>query len=133
MSEELKPCPFCHGPAEIDTRQGYLNYSNGKMEYAIAIYCTECGADISVCRGDVPDIQPEQVMELWNRRSTTDDLVTLVARLVRALRKADPYHGLSERAADYLKRKGLCGLPLRDTPNVELTGAARLYRAASSD
>jgi hypothetical protein len=67
MTEELKPCPFCHGPAEMDTM---------------------------------------------------DDLVSLVAQLVRALRKADPYHGLSERAADYLKRKGLCGSPLRDTPNV---------------
>ena len=26
-----------------------------------------------------------------------------------------------------------CGKPLADVPNVELTGAARLYRAASSD
>lgn len=67
--EVMKPCPFCGGPAEIDTMQGYLNFSNGRMENAIAIYCTECGADISVCRGDVPDIQPEQVAEMWNKRA----------------------------------------------------------------
>lgn len=52
------------------------------------------------------------------------DLAMLVAQLVRALRKAAPEHELPARALDYLQREGLCGSPLRETPNVELSGGA---------
>ena len=68
MSDDLKPCPFCGGDAELDTRQSYRNISTGNLETAIAIYCLGCGVHQSICRGDVPDVEPEMVVELWNRR-----------------------------------------------------------------
>ena len=114
---KLKPCPFCGGAPEMDALQGYRNITTGRMENAIAVYCTACSADMSVCYADVPDIQPEQVAEMWNKREA-GDLAALVAQLVRALRKAAPEHDLPARALDYLQREGLCGSPLRETPNV---------------
>lgn len=44
-----------------------------------------------------------------------DDLRTLVVRLVRALRQAAPANDLADKAADYLRRHGLDGSPLRDS------------------
>jgi hypothetical protein len=114
---DLKACPFCGGEAELDTRQGYAQFPpNGRHGSRIAVYCRECGADIGVCREDVPDIEPEQVAELWNRRAPAaevGDLAALIRQLVRSLRKAAPSHALAGRAADYLRRKGLQGSPLR--------------------
>lgn len=69
---KLLPCPFCGGPAEMDTRQGYINLSNGRTETAVAVYCTVCGVQASICRGDVPDVWPEEVAEIWNRREDGD-------------------------------------------------------------
>lgn len=69
MTEELKACPFCGGDAEMDTQQGYTNFATGRTETGIAIYCRDCGAQHMICRGDVPDIEPEHVIELWNRRA----------------------------------------------------------------
>lgn len=113
---KLKPCPFCGGVPEIDTLQGYRNITTGRMENAIAVYCTSCSADISVCYADVPDIQAEQVAEMWNKREA-GDLSALIARLAQALRKAAPENELPAMALDYLRREGLCGSPLRETPN----------------
>jgi hypothetical protein len=42
------------------------------------------------------------------------DLSMLVRQLVHSLRKAAPDNALSDRAVDYLKRKGLAGSPLRE-------------------
>lgn len=47
-----------------------------------------------------------------------DDLAMLVAQLARALRRAAPEHELPARATDYLRREGLCGSPLRASPNI---------------
>lgn len=51
--------------------------------------------------------------ELAAKNSVTDDLVALVARLARALRKAAPDNDLPEKALDYLKRSGMHGRVLR--------------------
>lgn len=53
-----------------------------------------------------------------------DDLAQLVARLARTLRKAAPDNELAVLALDYLINENLCGSPLRDTPNAEVSGAA---------
>lgn len=45
--------------------------------------------------------------------ATVDDLVTLIRRLCRRLKKADPDSGLPELAMDYLDRCGLKSQPLR--------------------
>lgn len=69
MAAELKPCPFCGGDAELDTRQGYAQFPpNGKSGTRIVVYCRDCGADLGVCREDVSGIEPEQVVEMWNSR-----------------------------------------------------------------
>lgn len=116
--DELKPCPFCGGDAEMDTRQGYSQFPpNGRSGTRIAVYCRDCGAEIGVCREDVPSIEAEQVTEMWNRRAPAaevGDLAALVRQLAHSLRKAAPGHELANRAVDYLVRKGLQGSPLRD-------------------
>lgn len=119
---KLKPCPFCGGVAEMDTLRAYLALGTGRMGHALAVYCTTCSADIAVCYADVPDIQPEQVADMWNKREA-DDIATLVARLARALRRAAPEHELPAIALDYLQRNDLIGSPLRKTPNAVVSGA----------
>lgn len=74
VSEELKPCPFCGGEAELDTLSQYTNVFTGAKETGIAIYCRDCVAEIMICRGDVPDVTPEMVEEMWNRRATPPGL-----------------------------------------------------------
>lgn len=68
----LLPCPFCGGEAEIDTRQGYLALGTGRLGNRIAAYCRSCNADMGVCVEDVPDIEPEQVADMWNRRAAVE-------------------------------------------------------------
>lgn len=46
-----------------------------------------------------------------------DDLAELVKRLAQSLRKAAPDNDLPEKALDYLKRKEICGSPLREGSN----------------
>ena len=114
--EELKPCPFCGGEAEMDARQGYAQFPpNGRSGTRVAVYCRDCGTDIGICREDVPDVEPAQVAEMWNRRVLPDDLPILTRRLVQSLRKAAPDNELAEKALDYLRRHGLQGSPLRAT------------------
>ena len=68
----LLPCPFCGGEAEMDTRQGYLALGTGRLGNRIAAYCRSCNADVGVCVEDVPDIEPEQVADMWNRRAAVE-------------------------------------------------------------
>lgn len=68
----LLPCPFCGGEAEMDTRQGYLALGTGRLGNRIAAYCRSCNADMGVCVEDVPDIEPEQVADMWNRRAAVE-------------------------------------------------------------
>lgn len=65
----LRACPFCGGAAEIDTQQGYRAMRTGNIGTSIAIYCTKCPASMSICREDVPDIEPEWLVGEWNRRA----------------------------------------------------------------
>lgn len=54
-----------------------------------------------------------ETREMQGLRSVVEDLSALVCRLVQHLRKALPDNGISEKALDYLKRKGLLGRPYR--------------------
>lgn len=69
VSYKLKLCPFCGGQAELDTKRGFREFVSGKISDAVAVYCTQCSAEISVCIPDVPDIQPEQLVDMWNTRT----------------------------------------------------------------
>jgi hypothetical protein len=95
--ETIRGCPGCNN-----------------IECLVAVYCTKCSAEISVCVPDVPDIQPEQLVDMWNTQQPVEDLSALVQRLVRHLRKAAPDDELSDKAMDYLRRNGRLGSPLRD-------------------
>ena len=87
MGYKLKPCPFCGGQAELDSKQAFREFVSGKISDAVAVYCTKCSAEISVCVPDVPDIQPEQLVDMWNTQSPVEDLSALVQRLVRHFAK----------------------------------------------
>lgn len=73
---ELKPCPFCGGAAELDTMRVYRNVRNGALVDAVAVYCIRCGAEMSVCRDDVPgsvDDLAHGLVEAWNSRVPQED------------------------------------------------------------
>lgn len=69
----LLPCPFCGGPAETDSQQGYRSLSTGRIGSAAAVYCTgSCSASMTLCDADVPELSSEDrlnvLVENWNRR-----------------------------------------------------------------
>lgn len=73
QAENLLPCPFCGGEAEMDTMRGYLTVPDGRLDNAVAIYCAACGVDQSICRADHHDLDTDQlisiVTEAWNKRT----------------------------------------------------------------
>ena len=60
------------------------------------------------------EVGQKYVADVEEQKQLADDLVYLISRLVQALRKASPDHDLARLSTDYLKRKGLCGSPLRE-------------------
>jgi len=85
MSEELKPCPFCGGEAELDTSQAYRALSGGTLGSRAAVYCARCGADMGFCYEDAPGTPREdivnQVVDDWNRRAPSPDMREAVEAL----------------------------------------------------
>lgn len=73
MNAKLLPCPFCGGAAEMDSQRGYLTMPGGKLDSAVAIYCTECSAEHSMCRADHRDLFVDDLInimiEAWNKRT----------------------------------------------------------------
>lgn len=80
MSNELKACPFCGAPGEDDYSRHYRNIVTGKVEQAVAVYCTSCSADISICLADVPELSRDDAMALcreqWNARPVESQAVS---------------------------------------------------------
>lgn len=64
MSEELKPCPFCGGEAE-------LNRINTAAVWAIEVRCPHCG-----CGTDCAEMKAEAIAA-WNRRAEPDIGITI--------------------------------------------------------
>jgi hypothetical protein len=89
MSEELKPCPFCGGLAELDTSQAYRALSSGALGSRAAVYCTRCGAEVGFCYEDAPGTPREdivnQVVDDWNRRAPSPDMREAVEALTARL------------------------------------------------
>lgn len=74
MTPELKPCPFCGGPAELDTKRPFRSLDSGDLMEAVAVYCHECSAEISECyylESEAEDLI-DSVIEAWNKRVPTE-------------------------------------------------------------
>lgn len=76
MSEpasKLKPCPFCGGPAELDSQQSYKNITTGNLGLAAAIYCPVCPVNMSLCYEDMWNMDADSVVGFvigaWNTRN----------------------------------------------------------------
>jgi len=75
MKEQpLMPCPFCKGKPERDLLQPYRNMSTGQLGHSVAIYCTSCNANMSLCREDYSELNGDELFEMlvneWNTRTT---------------------------------------------------------------
>lgn len=104
MSEELKPCPFCGGLAELDTSQAYRALSSGALGSRAAVYCTRCSAEVGFCYEDAPGTPREdivnQVVDDWNRRAPSTDM----REAVEALERANALTSAGNRTFDELTR-----------------------------
>jgi Restriction alleviation protein Lar len=76
MREELKPCPFCGGVAEIDVMRGYSHYPPTRTAFNtgsdVAIYCTSCNAEMAFDpaeNGDTREHVESWLIEAWNTRA----------------------------------------------------------------
>lgn len=73
MADELKPCPFCGGAAELDREQAYRVMKSGHISERAAVYCTRCTADMGFCYADGPGTPREDIVnemvDSWNRRT----------------------------------------------------------------
>ena len=105
MSEELKPCPFCGGEAELDTSQAYRALSGGALGFRAVVYCARCGADMGFCYEDAPGTPREdivnQVVDDWNRRAPSPDMreavearreITSMIEMLERLAAGDTIH-----------------------------------------
>ena len=69
MSDELKPCPFCGGEAEMDYYQPFRHYRTGEPLDQPAVYCRDCSAQIAHYPGDLSlsrEETAEIVIAAWN-------------------------------------------------------------------
>lgn len=88
MGTHLKPCPFCGGAPELDTRRYYMSLE-GRHGTGVAIYCVNndphCSADMMLCREDMPEYSTDDIVaalaEQWNRRPNAE-LSALAARIM---------------------------------------------------
>lgn len=78
--DELKPCPFCGGKAEIEqTAYGTMNYASCKLTFAVR--CTKCDATAPNANGYIAiNLSSDgnlniwhdgrlKAIDMWNRRA----------------------------------------------------------------
>jgi hypothetical protein len=78
LRRALLACPFCGDVAELDTQRGFRAL-NGKLLNEVAIYCTACPADMSLCGEDMPPefTNADLVATLTTRWNTRQRQTTL--------------------------------------------------------
>lgn len=71
MSDELKPCPFCGGAAELVRSEQRFEYGTGGpysvMEWGYYVFCAECGAGTDAV--DIPPPDEDAAIDAWNNRA----------------------------------------------------------------
>jgi hypothetical protein len=70
---ELKPCPFCGGPAEIRKSRQCVDYEGESMVYEVSICCSEenrcfCHPSTDGFQGETYGRALEGAAKEWNRR-----------------------------------------------------------------
>ena len=86
MTETLKPCPFCGADAEQDYYRSYRNISTGLLRRSVAVYCTKCSTDMSLCCEEFSGVDPDDLMaelvESWNSRTASESFEARIDRLI---------------------------------------------------
>lgn len=87
-SQELKPCPFCGSKAEMDSRQGFINFKR-ERRLRVSVYCLQCDAHMTFCHDDYQQYSVVELMEMarknWNRRAGITPLQDRIKELEGAL------------------------------------------------
>ncbi len=63
MQNELLPCPFCGGKAQIHKRKfNFASHEPLFTDYGYAIFCTKCKCSTEY------SVSADEAKETWNRR-----------------------------------------------------------------
>ena len=66
MTDELKPCPFCGGPAKLRTANGGIFM----FSFGCQITCEPCAVDITYAGSDLDSQRiKRRAIAGWNRRA----------------------------------------------------------------
>lgn len=100
---ELKPCPFCGEPAEVDMLRGFRSLQGGRLHSGVSIYCSaQCHVELMLSRADLPEYDDDQLYailaENWNKR----------AALTAALPHMGVARELEQLAKNYLAASEAC-------------------------
>lgn len=62
MSEELKPCPFCGGEAEIISGSEFRDFVSEPIDELFFVKCSKCYVPTALFPS------PQEARKAWNRR-----------------------------------------------------------------
>lgn len=81
MSEELKPCPFCGGPVELERAHVRRDRFEGDRQFWGIVCRNTFNHGGSCCMEQVPSASPEAAIKRWNSRPDIDRIADLERQL----------------------------------------------------